>query len=195
MELGKNRVIDYKEAFFNEAFELYFERVTAYVYSFCRDREMAKNIAQDCFVAFWENIDKVEMSKTPLPYLFFVARNIALNHLKHNVVKMKYKEYYMWREEQLRYTALGNCATDIFAGKEVERLLARSMEQMKPNVRETFHLSRFRNMSNLRVAEHLGISVKTVEYRIAAALRIVKKNLRDFLPIVVLVLLYLLNHE
>lgn len=195
MDLEKNRVFDNKEAFFNEAFELYFERVATYVFSFCRDREMAKNIAQDCFVAFWENIDRVEMSKTPLPYLLFVARNLALNHLKHNMVKRRHEEYYVWREEQLRHTALGNCASDIFAGKEVEKLLARSMEQMKPKVRETFHLSRFRQMTNIQVADHLGISVKTVEYRIAAALRIVKKNLRDFIPIVVLALLYLLNHE
>ncbi len=195
MEIVKNRVAENREAFFNEAFELYFERVVTYVYSFCRDREMAKNIAQDSFVAFWENIDKVEWSKTPLPYLFFVSKNIALNHIKHNVVRDKFNEYYTWRETQLRYTALGNSTADTITEKEIEGMLARSMEQMKPNVRETFHLSRFRNMTNAQVAEHLGISVKTVEYRIAAALRIVKKNLREFIPIVVIILLYLLNHE
>ena len=66
---------------------------------------------------------------------------------------------------------------------------------MKDSVRETFHLSRFRNMTNEEVARELGISVKTVEYRMSSALRILKKNLRDFIQIVVIILSNLLNYE
>ena len=66
---------------------------------------------------------------------------------------------------------------------------------MKEPVRSAFHLSRFCNMTNEEVAKELGISVKTVEYRISSALRILKKNLRDFIPVVVIMLSNLLNYE
>ena len=178
-----------KELFFKESFDLYFERVVAYVYGYCRDRESAKNIAQDCFVAFWENIDKVESSRTPLPYLFFVAKNMTLNYLKHNAVKDKYNSYCAKREIELQYKALNSSVLDFVMERELERLISKSMEQMKEPVRETFYLSRFRSMTNEEVAKYLGISVKTVEYRISSALRIVKKNLRDFILIVVICLL------
>lgn len=189
-----NRNID-KEAFFKESFDRYFERIVSYVYSFYKDREIAKNIAQDCFVTFWENIDKVESSKTPLPYLFFVAKNKTLNQIKRDGVEGRFVDYYTRREYDLRYKVLQGPAMDNMLEKEVERLIKTSMIQMKGPVRETFHLSRFRNMTNEEVARKLGISVKTVEYRISSALRILKKNLRDFIPVVVIMLSNLLNYE
>lgn len=188
MSLSHDRDAD-KELFFKESFDLYFEKIVAYIYNYCRDRENAKNIAQDCFVAFWENIDKVESSRTPLPYLFFIARNMALNHLKHISVTERYNTYCAKREFELRYKALSSSTLDSVMEREVERMVAKSMMQMKPQVRETFHLSRFRNMTNEEVAKHLGISVKTVEYRMASAMRIIKKNLRDFILVVVICLL------
>ena len=184
-----------KETFFKESFDRYFERIVTYVYSFYKDREIAKNIAQDCFIAFWENIDKVERSKTPLPYLFFVAKNKTLNQIKRDGVEGRFGDYYAGREYELRSNVLQSNTMDRVLEKEVERLIKRSMEQMKDSVRETFHLSRFRNMTNEEVARELGISVKTVEYRMSSALRILKKNLRDFIQIVVIILSNLLNYE
>jgi RNA polymerase sigma-70 factor (ECF subfamily) len=184
-----------KEIFFKESFERYYEKIVSYVYSFYKDRETAKNIAQDCFIAFWENIDKVESSKTPLPYLFFVAKNKTLNQLKRDGVEGKFGDYYAWREFELRSKVLSNSTVDRVLEKEVERLIKKSMEQMKDSVRDTFHLSRFCNMTNEEVAKELGISVKTVEYRMSSALRILKKNLRDFIPVIVILLSSLVNYE
>ena len=184
-----------REAFFKETFDCYFERVVAYVYSFYKDKEIAKNIAQDCFIAFWENIDKVESSKTPLPYLFFIAKNKTLNQIKRDGVEGRFGDYYARREYELRSKALQSNTMERVLEREVEQLVKKSMEQMKEPVRSAFHLSRFCNMTNVEVAKELGISVKTVEYRISSALRILKKNLRDFIPVVVIMLSNLLNYE
>lgn len=182
-----------KDLFFKKVFELYFERVTGYIFSYYRDRETAKNIAQDTFVSFWENIDKVDSSKSPLPYLFFIAKNKTLNALKRDIVKGKYSSYTQKRELEIRYKVMESCTMDLVQGKEMERIIATSIEQMKENVRETFCLSRFRNLKNEEIAQMLDVSVKTVEYRISIALRILRKDLKDFIHIIVLFVAFLFD--
>ncbi|MEG0891331.1 MAG: sigma-70 family RNA polymerase sigma factor [Bacteroidales bacterium] len=171
------------EHFFNEAFELHFERVVAYINAYCRDKEMARNIAQDTYVTFWENIDKVDSTKTALPYLFFVAKNKTLNALKRDLVKERYSNYTQKRDLEITCRALDSSTIDKIHVQEIEKLVSKSVEQMNDKVKETFCLSRFNNLKNEEVAKKLDVSVKTVEYRMAAALRILRKNLKDFIKV------------
>lgn len=184
---------DQKEFFFKEAFELHFERVVAYIYGYCRDWEMARNIAQDSFVAFWENIEKVDPTKTALPYLFFIAKNRALNIMKRDLVRDKYSNYTQKREMEISYRALESSTMDVVHAGEIEKLISKSVEQMNEKVRETFYLSRFKSMKNEEVARELDVSVKTVEYRMAAALRILRKNLKDFIQVVIIFFTFIIK--
>lgn len=179
-------ILNQQERFFNEAFEQHFERIVVYIQGYCKDWEMARNIAQDTYIAFWENIDKVDATKTPLPYLFFIAKNKALNIMKRDIVKGRYSNYTRKREMEINYRALESSTMDTVHAYEIEKLVAKSVVQMNEKVKEAFCLSRFKNMKNEEVAQELDISVKTVEYRMAAALRILRKNLKDFLQVVVI---------
>ena len=65
--------------------------------------------------------------------------------------------------------------------KEVRSLINKGITQMSENVRCTFILKKVNNLKNKEIAQILNISVKTVEWRIMSALRILKHNLREFL--------------
>jgi FixJ family two-component response regulator len=43
--------------------------------------------------------------------------------------------------------------------------------------------SRSGNCTNVQIAEELGVSVKTVEYRIRQSLKILRIKLKDYLPL------------
>ncbi|MBP2274708.1 RNA polymerase sigma factor [Sphingomonas sp. PL20] len=58
---------------------------------------------------------------------------------------------------------------------ELERIVLDLPEKM----RDVFVLSRFRHMSNVEIAAALGISVKTVEWRMGKALALCMSSLRD----------------
>lgn len=176
-----------KECFFKDAFELHFERVVVYICGYCKDWEMARNIAQDTFVTFWENIDKVDSSKTALPYLLFVAKNRTINTIKRDIVREKYSNYTQKREMEVNCRALESSTMDTVHAIEIENLISKSIEQMNEKVRNTFCLSRFKSMNNEEVAKELEVSVKTIEYRMAAALRIIRKNLKDFIQIIIII--------
>jgi RNA polymerase sigma factor (sigma-70 family) len=61
------------------------------------------------------------------------------------------------------------------AALQLERLV---VEMPKP-YRDVFALSRFRHMTNRDIATHLGLSIKTVEWRMGKALEFCMSRLRD----------------
>ena len=51
---------------------------------------------------------------------------------------------------------------------------------MPPQSREILMLSRYSNLPNKRIAEQLNVSLKTVEFHITKALRILRVELKDY---------------
>lgn len=63
---------------------------------------------------------------------------------------------------------------------QAETVLLRQIVMSLPhNLRTVFLLSRFGGLTNVEVAEHCGVSVKTVEARVTRALKICALRLRD----------------
>jgi RNA polymerase sigma-70 factor (ECF subfamily) len=43
-------------------------------------------------------------------------------------------------------------------------------------------MSRFENLTNREIAEKLGLSIKSVEFHITKGLKVLRTNLKDYLP-------------
>jgi RNA polymerase sigma-70 factor (ECF subfamily) len=54
---------------------------------------------------------------------------------------------------------------------------------MPERCREIFKLSRFENKRNKEIAEELKISVKAVEKQVTKALATIRKEMKDYLPL------------
>ena len=54
--------------------------------------------------------------------------------------------------------------------------------------REVFHLSRSEQLSYKEIAKQMDISPKTVENQVGKALRIMREELKDYLPLLILTL-------
>ena len=57
---------------------------------------------------------------------------------------------------------------------------------MPSQSREIFMLSRYSNLPNKKIAEQLNVSLKTVEFHITKALRILRVELKDYLASILL---------
>ncbi len=61
--------------------------------------------------------------------------------------------------------------------KQTEQHILLTINKLPEKCREIFVLSRFEQMSYKAIAEHLGISLKTVENQIGNALKFLRKEL------------------
>ena len=78
--------------------------------------------------------------------------------------------------------------TDVCQLEELSRKLKVALEELPASYREAFIMSRFKNMSYKEIAEQLNVSPKTVDYRIQQALKILRVKLKDYMPLLLLLL-------
>ena len=69
---------------------------------------------------------------------------------------------------------------DIY-GKEVQLLINKAIEAMPPKVRKTYLQSRVEKLKNKEIAQLQGIGLSTVEFRLACAMRIMRRYLKDYI--------------
>ncbi|MDD3990012.1 MAG: RNA polymerase sigma-70 factor [Bacteroidales bacterium] len=180
---GDNTKSNTAEAF-GQMYISNYHKIRSFCFGYIKDENIAKCIAQDVFVVVWNNRNNLSFSDELLPYLFVLAKNMCLNILKREKVKQSYKDYKTRiSRESLNYSSLKEVSINSLYGKEVEDLIKKAIEQMPDTVKSTFCLSRFRDMKYGDIAKCQDISVKTVEYRIMCALRILRRALRDYLPV------------
>ena len=115
--------------------------------------------------------------------LFTITRNKWLDSLRHKKVELKYNE--SKRDEYLRYAISEHALNDdnsleFIISKDIEHALNKAIKELPESIRETFMLNRYNHMTYKEIAAHLGISEKTVEYRISCALKELRSKLSPY---------------
>lgn len=178
-----------------KAFEtLYFDmqpRLFAFSRKFIDDIEICKDIVQEIFHELWENRQTTRIKTSLKAYLFRVLHNKCLNHIRDRKVEDKYISYVDFKlkeTELLFYNQDWEGYKSVFF-QEVLQIFKKSMEELPEGCRQVMLMSRVDGLSNKEIAEKLDISLRTVENQIYRALKILKVNLKDYLPL----FLYLLS--
>lgn len=157
-------------------------KVEFYAYNYLGDYEMAKSVAHDSFLALWEHKEEVDFTKEVLPYLLSVAKNKCLNMLRRVKTRNMYCDDLSYRENILNQEAIFHPTSLSLYEKEVAGIIAGCIETMPPKIKETFLKSKVNGLKNREIAEVMGISVSTVEYRLSYAYKVLRKHLKDYLP-------------
>jgi RNA polymerase sigma-70 factor (ECF subfamily) len=77
---------------------------------------------------------------------------------------------------------------NFYLNEELQQLLEDALQRLPDNLRQTFLLSRVEQLSYKEIAERLNITVKSVDNRLARTMKILRKELQDYLPIFMLAL-------
>src|SRR5690554_3971738 len=76
---------------FKEIYTLYYRRLCFFAYQLVGDRDLAEDIAQDAFVAYWKQKPAFPYQENIVrSYLYSTVKFIALNSLRHKKVTERY---------------------------------------------------------------------------------------------------------
>lgn len=167
-------------------FKTYYQPLCKYAYSFIQDKEEAEEIVQSAFLSVWEKRESLDIKTSLKSYLYTMVRNTSLNVIKHEKIKQKYVGEALAVEARSH----DNVAQKVISS-ELEEKIQQALEALPEQCRLVFKLSRFEELKYTEIAEQLSISVKTVENQMGKALRIMREQLKDYLPILILFLLNL----
>ncbi len=171
------------EAAFEKLFRLFYERLSRYAAQMLDSPESAEEVVQDVFVTVWENRAKLELQVGIKPYLYRSVHNRCLNNIRHLQVRAQHKTVVM----SMPSAELSE-GTPQLETKELQQRINRALEKLPEECRKVFRLSRYEELSYREIADFLEISVKTVENQMGKALKIMRRELSDYLVVLLFVL-------
>ncbi|WP_195372538.1 MULTISPECIES: RNA polymerase sigma-70 factor [Parabacteroides] len=161
---------------YKQMFIKYYSPLCEYTSQYVTDED-AEELVQDLMLFIWENRKKLIITQSLKSYLFIAAKHRCLNAIQKNI--------YHERVHSLLYEKLKEQFDDpdFYFINELTENINKAISELPETYRETFHLSRFDELTNQQIALSLGVSIKTVEYRISQSLKILRLKLKDYLPL------------
>jgi RNA polymerase sigma-70 factor (ECF subfamily) len=170
MMFSDNKKFEY---FFRSLVDNYRNKVIRFISLFVDDRLSCEELASDVFVSLWTNRevlpDIVEMDS----YIFIIAKNKALNHL---------------RRKQEEFVSIDSLSVDVFhysettpesiyISEETAVMLNDAINKLPHRTKMAFLLVREHGKTYREAAELLSVSVKTIEKQVASAVAMLKETL------------------
>lgn len=170
---------------FDALFRKYYPLLCAYGCRFVCV-ENTEEIAQDAMLWLWEHREEEIIRTSLVKYLLKVVYRKALNRIEQDQVKLNADTRFY---QDVIKDVLEE--TDLCEINNLSRKLNEAITRLPDTYREAFVMHRFKDMTYKEIAEHLDVSVKTVDYRIQQALKLLALELKDYLPL----LLFLFAHK
>ncbi len=172
-----------KEEVFEYLFKTFFPPLVNYAIRFLNDRELAKEVVQECFITIWDRRKSLKITTSVTSYLFTATRNRCINYLK-----SKYHQHTEPIELGESMTVSDIKVDDMLHENDLAKILQQSIAGLNEKTRIFFNLSRENELSYKEISEKMSVSIKTVEFHISAALKQIREDLQKYwhLPVIVI---------
>lgn len=139
----------------------YRDRVFGTLMATVNDPQAAEDLTQEVFVSFWRSLDRFQVHRPVMAWLYTIAVNLGKNHVR-DVSRDPY--------------SVGNPkAVDpltpelILLGEEFEKGLVAALEKLPPSHRAAFELQFYDGLSYAEMGERLGLPQGTVKIHVHRA--------------------------
>jgi RNA polymerase sigma-70 factor, ECF subfamily len=179
------RVIDHDET----AFKLLVEKYQSVVYNACyhlvRQYDDAEDIAQEVFIEVFESITQFRQESKLSTWLYRIAINKSLNHLRKNKWGKLFKtiEHYLSGEINVKFDIEDTTANDTpenIEYKERGKMLQLAIDSLPKNQRIAFTMHKLEDLSYQQIAGIMELSLSSVESLIHRAKLNLQKRLLNY---------------
>ncbi|MDP2415128.1 RNA polymerase sigma factor [Daejeonella sp.] len=171
------------ELAFREIFNHYSSRLYNYTFRITDDEELSEEIVMDAFLKVWCNRQGLGEIVHFGSYLYTLVRNRAFNAIKRRALEaviigklsLNNSEYQDTTEETVIY-------------KEYQHILGQAVNQLPPQQRIVFSMSRDEGMKYEEIANHLNLSKNTVKAHLKKALSTLRLVVSNYLVLNIYIL-------
>jgi RNA polymerase sigma-70 factor (ECF subfamily) len=149
----------------------YWAPLTSYASRILEDTELAEDVVQRMFVSLWTG-RRTWSPRSVRAYLFRCARNLAVDELRSRDS----------RHERERGSSRSGVRQPrrpdaVLEESTLARIVDSAIQELPERRREAFVLAYLKQLTYSEVAEVMGVSVKTVEHHVSAALADLRASL------------------
>lgn len=168
------------ERVYEQVFRSHYKALCGYATKFLKEKEGAEEIVQDIFFKLWEKRESLEINSSLKSYLFRSVHNRCLNQVKHIDIRENYKA-----DNEARIRSEEENFSEHFNQFELQQQIKKAIDTLPEQRQKIFKLSRFEGLKYREISEQMQLSEKTVEAQMSKALKTLREELKDYLPVIV----------
>jgi RNA polymerase sigma-70 factor (ECF subfamily) len=170
---------------FSSVFRKYYRDLVLFGGSFIADRAVCEDVVQTVFLKLWNEREALEITVSLKSYLLTAVRNSCLDILRHRSIVHEHEAY------SLSTAAGSDIDTENYVlYSDLHLHLMEALAKLPDTYRQAFEMNRFECLKYREIAERLKVSERTVEVRIGKALLLLRRYLKDFLGLLLLMILF-----
>ncbi len=165
------------DASFQELMRRFLTPVFNFSRQYVRTISEAEDIAQDTFLKVWKNIKKFKPDQKFKPWIFTIARNTALDHIR----KKKAVPFSGMEDEQFSETLedLEPIADELFEKAENVAKISSALEILRPEYRSVLMLHYAEDLTFEEISVVMNCPMNTVKSWHRRALEILRNHLHQ----------------
>jgi RNA polymerase sigma-70 factor (family 1) len=151
----------------------YHHKLCVYANSLVKNTYSAEDIVQNVFLKIWEQRTRLKSNHSIKSFLYKLVYNEFIDlYRKNQSLFSLEKKYY----EALNSVVLED---DPDSFQRILNVVNKEIQSLPPKCKEVFILSKKEGLTNIEIAEHLDVSIKTVEAQITKAFSILRSSLEE----------------
>ena len=174
---------------FDEFYISWYSRAKRFARHYVLTDADAENMVQDVFLQLYEHWSALDGTMNITAYLFTSLRNRCLNALRQQLKEQREHEQYCAEEvlmTQVKYGSLESIDATFRDDTDIVERIRQAVDALPEQCRRVFIMHKLEGLRNKDVARELGITVNTVEAQMKVAYRKLRIELRDCLPLLLL---------
>ena len=176
---------------FGQLFMRYRDNFIAVARSYVRDEVAAEDIVAESFTDFWDGRDRITIRTIPEAYILHMVKNRCLSYLRDRANRMRILQQMhndSYKAIMAEIGVLGKDETGLIFQSDIAAIFNKLLATVPESTRDIFLASRFDNLTYNEIAEKYGVSPRKVKREIQHVLGIMRISLKDYLPVMVILL-------
>ncbi|SHN16489.1 RNA polymerase sigma factor [Chitinophaga sp. CF418] len=160
------------ESAFRELYDRHSRQVAAFVFHLTHSAVDAEDILQETFMKLWANREQLPAIVNPANYIFIIARNKTLDHLRKIAQQQKLVDH-VWAN----ISSVADALDLQLDARESQQLINAALSRLTEQQRTIFRLSRQEGLDHATIASQLQLSKSRVKNVQVETLRFLRQFL------------------
>ncbi|QEC45108.1 RNA polymerase sigma factor [Pseudobacter ginsenosidimutans] len=169
-----------EELFFRQLYDAWNARVYSLAFYLTKSSFMSEEIAQEVFVKIWKNKDKLAQIEHLSAWIRTIVQNTTISYLRKAA-----REKLLITNYALNLPDHSNDTLDGVREKELASFLQSILNNLSPQQRKVYELTRIAGLTLPEAAEKMGVTRHTAKEHLVRALKVIRNKLDGHIELVV----------
>ena len=173
------------EKAYQELYEQWVSRLYGFVFQYLKSKDATDDVVQETFLRIWSNRVNLNPDVSFKSYLFTIAYHFLLKEMRRQLNNPLMEDYVEYLNRSSTEIAE---AESLMCYDQFVNALEKRKQHLSPRQRIIFEMNKEYGMSISEISEKLSITNQVVRNQLYMALKILRVELRQYYPLLLLFL-------